>query len=511
MIGPPEQTWMIGFRVDDLDAMAEQLRRAGESVDIDPSATRMAASLRSATPRAIASNSGSPWLPPSAAPLTYQTLISSWSASGRFRACGPHSTIAVVLSIAGAVLTPPRRSARSASSTSVKRRGQEMAVKLLARNATLQRSLTEGRVSAQEVLPFFAGNRQVDEALARARKMSAADPAELHEIETPERAGWVGGPRRRRSRARGQGAPRAAPTPLLATRRSRPPRRQSPDSADARSQPWGGAEGGGAGPGEVDPAAEQPCSAWSASGSPTAPVCDAARGAPQPKRRPPNRPRTRARSTFAEGMQVAQDQQEGHELLRSHLKRWVPTPLCASSCATTAPIGWSPRSRCPKRIRLRRRSPRPSPLMPRRPPQPPRGPGRESDEVLTCESAASPRDSSMCQPLLVGGEVIGSVLVTEQRGISEGETRRIHDSVTQAAPVLANLRNLSLAERRASTDSLTGLPNRRGSTTRSSGWSPTPAARTPPCRWSPSTSTTSRPSTTPTGTSAATRCWPRSA
>ena len=36
MIGPPEQTWMINFRVDDLDAMAEQLRRAGESVDIDP-------------------------------------------------------------------------------------------------------------------------------------------------------------------------------------------------------------------------------------------------------------------------------------------------------------------------------------------------------------------------------------------------------------------------------------------------------------------------------------------
>ena len=38
MIGPPEQTWMINFLVDDLDAMAEQLRRAGESVDIDPPA-----------------------------------------------------------------------------------------------------------------------------------------------------------------------------------------------------------------------------------------------------------------------------------------------------------------------------------------------------------------------------------------------------------------------------------------------------------------------------------------
>ena len=35
------------------------------------------------------------------------------------------------------------------------------------------------------------------------------------------------------------------------------------------------------------------------------------------------------------------------------------------------------------------------------------------------------------------------------------------DSVTQAAPVLANLRNLALAEARAATDALTGLPNKR--------------------------------------------------
>ncbi|HET7309438.1 MAG TPA: GGDEF domain-containing protein [Actinomycetota bacterium] len=35
------------------------------------------------------------------------------------------------------------------------------------------------------------------------------------------------------------------------------------------------------------------------------------------------------------------------------------------------------------------------------------------------------------------------------------------DSVTQAAPVLANLRNLSIAQLRAATDSLTWLPNAR--------------------------------------------------
>jgi glyoxylase I family protein len=36
MIGPPEQIWMINFRVDDLDAIVDQLRRAGETVDVDP-------------------------------------------------------------------------------------------------------------------------------------------------------------------------------------------------------------------------------------------------------------------------------------------------------------------------------------------------------------------------------------------------------------------------------------------------------------------------------------------
>jgi glyoxylase I family protein len=36
MIGPPEHTWMINFRVGDLDAIVDQLRRAGESVDVDP-------------------------------------------------------------------------------------------------------------------------------------------------------------------------------------------------------------------------------------------------------------------------------------------------------------------------------------------------------------------------------------------------------------------------------------------------------------------------------------------
>ncbi|MGD0247135.1 MAG: hypothetical protein ABSB59_43355, partial [Streptosporangiaceae bacterium] len=38
------------------------------------------------------------------------------------------------------------------------------------------------------------------------------------------------------------------------------------------------------------------------------------------------------------------------------------------------------------------------------------------------------------------------------------------ESVGQAAPVLANLRNLAVAEIRAATDGLTGLPNKRAVT-----------------------------------------------
>ena len=36
MIGPPDHTWMINFRVADLDAITEQLRAAGEAVEVDP-------------------------------------------------------------------------------------------------------------------------------------------------------------------------------------------------------------------------------------------------------------------------------------------------------------------------------------------------------------------------------------------------------------------------------------------------------------------------------------------
>jgi diguanylate cyclase (GGDEF)-like protein len=57
--------------------------------------------------------------------------------------------------------------------------------------------------------------------------------------------------------------------------------------------------------------------------------------------------------------------------------------------------------------------------------------------------------------------VIGSVLVQHDYELTGLAQTALRESVTQAAPVLANLRNLALAEFRAATDGLTGLPNKR--------------------------------------------------
>jgi diguanylate cyclase (GGDEF)-like protein len=80
--------------------------------------------------------------------------------------------------------------------------------------------------------------------------------------------------------------------------------------------------------------------------------------------------------------------------------------------------------------------------------------------LVPCQVCAV-TDRATCQPLLVGGEVIGSVLVQHPQPLTDDDTERIKDSVSQAAPVLANLRNLALAEFRANNDALTGVPNKR--------------------------------------------------
>ena len=87
--------------------------------------------------------------------------------------------------------------------------------------------------------------------------------------------------------------------------------------------------------------------------------------------------------------------------------------------------------------------------------------GGDPDALLQCGICGkTEQELTTCTPLLVGGEVIGSVLVSHDEPLDDDAGLYIDDTVTQAAPVVANMRNLALAEMRAATDALTGLPNR---------------------------------------------------
>jgi diguanylate cyclase (GGDEF)-like protein len=87
---------------------------------------------------------------------------------------------------------------------------------------------------------------------------------------------------------------------------------------------------------------------------------------------------------------------------------------------------------------------------------------RPSDEpLLRCDVCGRIESDVLCEPLLVSGRVIGSVLIARERPIDERERAGLRDSVLQAAPILANQHNLAVAEMRAASDALTGLPNRR--------------------------------------------------
>jgi diguanylate cyclase (GGDEF)-like protein len=168
---------------------------------------------------------------------------------------------------------------------------------------------------------------------------------------------------------------------------------------------------------------------------------------------------------FADTLQLANGEDEAHQLLQRHLERTLPatvavvlnrnnsadrleavTPLPPSSPLAETLRGAEPRS-C-----LAVRSGRTHTESGGRPP------------LLSCPVCGPVPGASSCVPLMVGGEVIGSVLVSRPALYSEAEEQRIRESVSQAAPVLANLRNLAVAEIRAATDGLTGLPNKRAVT-----------------------------------------------
>ena len=162
------------------------------------------------------------------------------------------------------------------------------------------------------------------------------------------------------------------------------------------------------------------------------------------------------------GLQVTESEEEAHTFLHRHLEHSIPgsevvvlkrnnsanrlmpgTPLAPASKLKDAFAEAAPRSCLAIRLAQQRTS----------------SPGQDS--VLQCDVCGKLERDVTCSPLLVGGEVIGSVLVGHDGELDDQGRRAVDDSVKQAAPVLANLRNLAIAETRAATDGLTGLPNRR--------------------------------------------------
>ena len=168
---------------------------------------------------------------------------------------------------------------------------------------------------------------------------------------------------------------------------------------------------------------------------------------------------------FADTLQIANDEDEAQRLLKGHLERVLaPTTAVVLNsnnsadrleAATPLPSG-SP-------LAETLRGAKPSSCLAARS-------GRLHREesgrpaLLSCPVCASCAGASSCVPLVVGGEVIGSVLLNRTAPYDEADEQRITESVSQAAPVLANLRNLAIAEIRAATDGLTGLPNKRAVT-----------------------------------------------
>jgi diguanylate cyclase (GGDEF)-like protein len=169
-----------------------------------------------------------------------------------------------------------------------------------------------------------------------------------------------------------------------------------------------------------------------------------------------------AQTEFIETLQATATEEEAHGLLKRHLERSLPgsgvTVLTRNNSNNRLEAATAPREGDPVTARLVGTEPRAC-LALRMGRTHREGDDNQLLECQVCQHGAAAR--STCEPLLVGGEVIGSVLVNHEERLAGQQDGRIALTVAQAAPVLANLRNLALAEFRANNDSLTGLPNKR--------------------------------------------------
>lgn len=168
-----------------------------------------------------------------------------------------------------------------------------------------------------------------------------------------------------------------------------------------------------------------------------------------------------AQAEFTETMQVMRDEGEAYRLVKRYLERSIDgtrvTVLnrnnsdnrvtAATSLAGDDGLREALKSAVPESclaIRLGRTFER-----------------HGNDEpLLSCELCAAAL-AVVCVPSLVSGDVIGAVQVRHDESLERETIERMVTTVAQSAPVLANLRSLAIAETRAATDALTGLPNAR--------------------------------------------------
>jgi len=87
--------------------------------------------------------------------------------------------------------------------------------------------------------------------------------------------------------------------------------------------------------------------------------------------------------------------------------------------------------------------------------------GAGDGPLAACEVCGALDAQIACNPLVSGGEVIGTVLVAHAGKVSAADQAGLRDAAGRAAPILAAQREEAFAEERAVTDTLTGLPNRR--------------------------------------------------
>ncbi len=165
---------------------------------------------------------------------------------------------------------------------------------------------------------------------------------------------------------------------------------------------------------------------------------------------------------FGEGLQAARTEPEAYSLVQAHIERSVPGSEVSVFNRNNSADRLEPTTTVGEDSPLGKaiEGAKPDDCLAIRTAKASTG-GTGADDLLRCDICGKIGGRSLCVPAIVGGEVIGSVLIRGQKRFDDSTERTVSESVGEAAPVVAHLRNLAIAERRASSDKLTGLPNKR--------------------------------------------------